>query len=271
LIDQQHNDEFESFLAGESELSDRYAELGHEQPPPEIDARILAEARRAAKLRKIRFGPRGGWLKPVALAATVLLSLSIVLNIIMEAPIRYEPAISESIEAEPATPARKALRATPEKPAGAPVRGQAMADDEMAETMPRSTGQITAAQKPLAEQPGVGRPGPGKDAALLIVAGYVAALDSGQADTKGFALMEKARRTQSAAERVAEPDTTTEDQRRADGNPGANLAANPDAMLLEIDRLSSGGAITEAHDRLDQFLHRFPDHPVSKKIRQLEQ
>ena len=41
---------------------------------------------------------------------------------------------------------------------------------------------------------------------------------------------------------------------------------NPDSLLRDIERL---GASAEASTLLDEFLARYPDHPVSVKIRQL--
>jgi hypothetical protein len=89
------DDDFEEYMDGGSSLSRRYGELGSESPPPEVDARILAEAERAAKIHSIKPAGAKRWMVPVALAATVVLSFSLVMTLVL-GPITPEKGVVES-------------------------------------------------------------------------------------------------------------------------------------------------------------------------------
>lgn len=74
----QHTDDkrLDEYLRGDSPLTRAYREVGREEPPASLDARILAEARGG------KAAPRGGkprWLMPLSLVATVVLAVGIVM------------------------------------------------------------------------------------------------------------------------------------------------------------------------------------------------
>lgn len=76
--------ELDDFLAGRGELSAAYrAAARGEHAPPELDAAILANARTAAQLpppfQRLHRRPR--WLRPVAVAATLVFSLGVMLSL----------------------------------------------------------------------------------------------------------------------------------------------------------------------------------------------
>lgn len=98
--------QFDEYLDGKSNLSEKYAELGDAGPPPELDAAILAEAKRASRMHS-HAEPTRRWVVPVSLAATVMICLSLALNVLREAPtgIETEQQIDALIPAEP-SPAR---------------------------------------------------------------------------------------------------------------------------------------------------------------------
>lgn len=76
---------FDDYLAGNSPVSRGYAALGGEGPSPELDAHILAQARRAAKVRSLPVARRKlNWRTPLALAATVIISFSLVMSVVRE-------------------------------------------------------------------------------------------------------------------------------------------------------------------------------------------
>jgi len=282
VTDQKQDKEFEAFLAGESELVDRYTELGREEPPPKLDAQILAEARNAAKVHRVEFGPRGGWLKPVALAATVLLSLSLVMNIVVDKPVRFEQVVTEStkIDIRPDVELEiEELRSLPEKKNMAPVlpaatvaRDRDMVVKEqalVARKLPAGSANDIPQLTQLAE-PGVRSID--RDAALLVVTQYFAAADSGpvESDMMERELIRKAERVQPAmpgsiaADRV----TAAADEHQPDDAFEHVPDDNTESLLRDIERLNASGASAEAGTLLDEFLTRYPDHPVSVKIRQ---
>lgn len=73
--------EFQAFLAGHGKLVSAYKDAIrdlNESAPPEVDAAILQQAKAAVAPPPRR---RPAWVAPMALAATLLLSLSVLLNI----------------------------------------------------------------------------------------------------------------------------------------------------------------------------------------------
>ena len=85
-IDKQDK-ELEQYLDGDTPPSRAYAELGEEMPPPELDAGILAAAEREVKVTGIN-AQRAPPFKAFAWAAIVVLSFSLVLNIIFDESVR---------------------------------------------------------------------------------------------------------------------------------------------------------------------------------------
>jgi hypothetical protein len=76
------DEEFEAFLARRSLLPRALAERENAEPPAEVDRRVLEEARAAVNAAPARKSFRTNrWPVPVALAATVLISLAIVVQL----------------------------------------------------------------------------------------------------------------------------------------------------------------------------------------------
>jgi hypothetical protein len=269
VTDQRDDKEFEAFLAGESELTDRYVELGREEPPPELDAYILAKARNAAKIHQAEFGPRGGWLKPVALAATVLLSFSVVMKTGVDTPTRFEQVSSTSMQ----KPARLNAEILV-KEAGAPEAQRKMENllisnglEEITVTLRKQSVEskdvslgVSAVRSEVSLTD--------RDAALSIVAEYVAAADSDRIEADAiesrFLPEEEQSRTAMPGSIAAEKFMSSVNEPEADDD----LWMDPELMLQEIERLNTGSSSAEAAMLLDEFLARYPDHPVSVNIRQ---
>ena len=83
------DDTLEEYLAGDSPLSRRYRESNDEAPPAEIDARIIAAAREQAgeppPVFPVPVPPRR-WFVPLSVAATVVLSFSLVMSLVFQTP-----------------------------------------------------------------------------------------------------------------------------------------------------------------------------------------
>ena len=71
-------------------VTSAYRELANEQAPAELDAKVLAMAAREARTR---YGWTRAWIRPVAWAATIALSLAFFLEIsqLDEAPVLPKP------------------------------------------------------------------------------------------------------------------------------------------------------------------------------------
>lgn len=88
-------------------VAEGYRALGREEPPPALDAAILAAARRR----------RSRWAVPVSIAAVVALAVGVVLRVQLEAPevterIAVEPKVMRA-PAAPAMPESRARAAPP--------------------------------------------------------------------------------------------------------------------------------------------------------------
>jgi hypothetical protein len=137
----KREDEFEAYLRNRLVLHDRDWNPEKLEPPEDLDDIVLTKARRAihpSPQMPVYRAPR--WALPVALAATVLLSLSVVLNVGLKGPQNPPPAAKRPVPEAPdsvqqapgsgpeaagsspsvasdAAPARDALNAPPMAPA----------------------------------------------------------------------------------------------------------------------------------------------------------
>ncbi len=98
----------DDYLRGDSPLSRVYRETGREEPPAHLDAAILAQAKAAVGTHRRK--PR--WFMPLSLAATVVLSVGVVLLMSREGvtPVPMEtpsptPDVPVSKPAAPMVPA----------------------------------------------------------------------------------------------------------------------------------------------------------------------
>ncbi|MDJ0748775.1 MAG: hypothetical protein QNJ11_04790 [Woeseiaceae bacterium] len=82
--------------ANNSELARAYRDLATESTPPELDDHVL---RMAARETRSRYGIARAWVRPVAWAATIGLSLAIMLEVAQIIPPGSEPELSPSSEA----------------------------------------------------------------------------------------------------------------------------------------------------------------------------
>lgn len=144
---EERDDELlEEYLRGDAELSRRYRHEAREEPSAALDARILAEARRAVtRERRVVHSPFARhWMVPASLAAVLVLSVAVVLLVPgpdsgLDAPVR--PA-ADAVEA-PAPGKAKQERTAPTRarqaePAAAPAPAEPasrlQADDAAGET-----------------------------------------------------------------------------------------------------------------------------------------
>lgn len=95
-----HIDDFEAYLRRRVPIDRRIASIDRPEPPPELDRIIIDRAREAIRSPApvpVFRAPR--WALPMGLAATILVSLSILLDVGMRGAIRkdaaYSPATAE--------------------------------------------------------------------------------------------------------------------------------------------------------------------------------
>ena len=142
-------------------VSQRYRELGREEPPGELDAGILAASRRAAETRLAPLVPPTGrrrWYFPVAAAAIIALAVAVTLQVERQQPDAESITPPPQSTAESRTDALEAKRdsapqaelrkAKPAEPpaASAPTPAARLAQDSQAqpESRVRSAAQAPA-------------------------------------------------------------------------------------------------------------------------------
>jgi hypothetical protein len=110
-------------------IVERYRALGRAEPPAELDATILAAARRAASSRP----GRRRWMLPVSIAAVVVLSVSVALQVQRERPgtadrLGAPPAAGKAVA--PAAPAAESNRVEAPAQAAAPAARMLQKSDQ---------------------------------------------------------------------------------------------------------------------------------------------
>ena len=248
--------ELQNYLDGKSDESRQYAQLGAEEPPPDVDARILAEAERAVKVRKLP-AHRAPPFKAFAWAAVVVLSFSLVLNILFR-----EPALDP-------LPATAPLARESDAPVIYAEREQA----EMGETV------VTArkSERKYAAQANEEVPPEQPAAAPLPASPGRLAASADDADTfvglagtaSGYAQDSVTGSLQVVTEYFEDDRKTAADTRQSLLESMSAPAEIEDDALRRILRLHEGGETATALHELSEFRERFPEHPVSVRLEEL--
>ena len=254
--------ELDEYMAGDSPLSRDYRALGREEPHPALDAQIRSAAAAAVKRRKAR-RPTLWWLRPAALAATVVLAVSVVLRsnvqptAVSQAPrpsgtpvvtVNLRRGVTDSQPAA-ASPAEPPALGVPE-PAPAIARQQAARPVDEAVTAPKANedlrdvpmavASVDAAPTAAAEAEQASPvPDPAVVArALAAIHARIDTADKGLSAGQGIGALRSATVGRDAA----------------------------DARLRAILALESSGKTDELPVALVQFVRDFPDDPVSALV-----
>ena len=241
------------------QVSRIYARASQGEPPPALDAAILAAAR-AAVAPAARPATRPWWRRlqaPLALAATLVLAIALTLTVDRNPPpdatlppatpaerpaARMEQALPDRSDtaarpaAAPASPTPTAPLATPA--AAPPHRAEPAAKSEAAAPALPAAPPATVAPSSAAAEAGA-RP-PGTPA--------LRSLEAGPAD-------------RTANERRKATEAPSEAARAAVVPPDA------EAWIAEIRALLRAGRNEEAAQRLREFRAAWPDHPLPADLR----
>jgi hypothetical protein len=126
-------------------LTERYRALGREEPPRELDARILAASRRATRSSG---GPRR-WALPLSIAALLVLSVSVTLQMQREPPGLAEQASAPAQAGKAVAPPTAAPVPTP------PAADEVMGAPALERGLKRSaTGAMAPQARPSPESSG---------------------------------------------------------------------------------------------------------------------
>ena len=240
------------------ELSRLYGQVSQAEPPPALDAAILAAAQAATAPQR----PHRPWWRrlqaPLALAATVVLAVVLSLSVDRNPPLDGEiPATTSGKERPPA--AEQAAPATrndteappPGAPAtGAPVRKETQRS-QAAPEKPASRANLQD-NAPLAAPTTAPSP-PAYNAAKSVPAAA--------ADTENTGIPANERR-KALAEPAAAP--ALEAKREA---AAALPQKSPEAWLEEIRSLRLQGRPAEAERSLREFRAAYPAYPLPEDLR----
>lgn len=264
-------EDIDEYLSGRSPVSKHYQMLGDDSPPPELDARILAKAERAATVRSlVKPNKNKRWTLPLAIAATVMLSFSLVMNIMIS-----ETEISESVRGISAdSPRRRASADEEPVPASAKTpalgrmeREMVAAPGEFAEL--KSELQVVTAVEPPA-QDSVAR---SKAAQNRPMSAAATPGDLGDMIEviRGYLKAEIPDRASGATNPMAETEIPTDQMSASPSLATMQMKdqyTTPEDQLVEILALYDSNQSEAADAAIRDFRAIFPDHPVSALLLQ---
>ena len=252
------------YLKGDSALSRLYRRDADEQPDTQIDARILAEARRAAapKRRVARSPFARHWAVPTSLAAVLALSVSVV--VLMPDP-TLEPPVERDRAAQPTLVPGAVSAPRPAEPVSLP--------DAASETERQAVGgrafDSLQRQSPDVDQRAdrpVGKSSEKREA----LAPERKSLAGGKAKSRQAApaagVAEQAA-SEAPSRSLSEP--MSETLPGPDPMPADDVQADPAAWLRFIETLLAGQNRAAAKGSLRAFLARYPDFSLPAALRPL--
>ncbi len=207
-------------------VSQRYRELGREEPPPELDAAILAASRRAAEVHPAPLvAPTGRrrWYFPVAAAAIIVLAAAVTFH--MD---RQQPEPDMPVAAAPAPEPAKTPVIKPSEVERKASRAEA----------PKRERRTDDARKPAAYG---FAPEPPAQPPAADVAREVASATQGSAGAPAARSEVRAARVMAQAE-------------------------SPERALERIAELRRQGRHEEADKALKEFRKRYPDYRIAEEM-----
>lgn len=266
-------------------LSRLYREHSQGEPPPGLDAAILARARQATitRVRKTNWWRR--FSAPLALTATVVLAVMLTLTMNRHPPEPQPPALAEEqppapVETRQATPPSSVVAEKPAAKAEAKVAApEAKAKPVTSAGMEESRPATIAGKKGVAAPrpapfPAESSP-PGKPAGSLVEPSAPEGSLTGGAATASPAMGDKARavRADRAGMIPAEPSAKTRSEESQSVGTALvmpkSAVAKPtsEAWIEEIRKLRREGRKAEAEQSLKEFRRAYPDYDLPRDLR----
>jgi hypothetical protein len=235
----------------EQKITQRYRELGREEPPRHVDDAILSAARRAVESRPAPLVVPTGrkrWYFPLAAAAVIVLAVAVTMHVEREQPDQEALVVTQEEKAKPAEavpPAQPAPKAAP---------AQKFTPDPKPQARPES-----AAAAPAAADQRM-RDADRLDAQRLAIERERLAQERARSEE-----MRRHSTTGAAASRPAPASRADEPAREA--AVLAKLAQqSPEQWLQGIDDLKRQGKHDEAEKQLAEFRKRYPDYRIPEAI-----
>lgn len=231
-------------------LTRSYRDLAREEPPPALDAAILAAARESVRPRA-----RNRWTGPVSIAAVLVLGLGIALRMQTEQPGIETSAPSSASSAEyPSAPSVDTAA-----PDAAVEETRPQAKDA---TAPALRARVQAVPLVESEKNVAATPAPALEA-LAKQRSDVPATEVARAEARPFA--------EAPAAAAASPAPMRAKREVAAGAVAQDSAVKPDAdervtELERIARLRRDGKDTEADKALEEFRRRNPGYRIPEAM-----
>jgi hypothetical protein len=269
MSESREDKQFAPYLDGKSDISREYAGLGDENPPPDIDALIRAEAERGLKISELQ-GKTRPPLKIFAWAAVVVLSCSLVLNILFDElpPTAIPAAMTTAIE-EQAFAGTAKSRESMSAPAAAIARQSPGSAGDALEKKAFYAARSRSAGAPTSELPEA-EAGVLEDrlvADFQSIAPQVAAAPVAEASIQSADAMAPGRTMDMAeldAALASVANWLESDADRARENaPDINSAAEAELQTLLRQYRDGNGDRADAAAALSAFRQRYPGHPLS--------
>jgi hypothetical protein len=246
-------DEFETFLKTRTVLPNGMSDDDKLEPSKALDAIVLKEAREAIRARqRLHRTPR--WAMPVALAATILLCLSIVLNVSLNTN-------------RPALNLRRMTAATEDKASPAPASPVSGGERREKVADGASPNEVILPEAKVVE-PRAPRPPVVAEAAAPAesLSPNGAAADSADAlanrsGTPAQALRE-ARSAAKAPQLADRGRTSARAQREARSAATSPHPQDPETWLQQIAALRAEGKTAQADAEMQRFRAAFPAYPA---------
>lgn len=256
MSDSEHDDDFEAYLKRRRPLHKGATPPDHLEPPPELDRIIIGNARQAIQgASHVRHYRAPKWALPVGLAATIVISSVVVLELGLRAkqPIpEQEPVETELVAEAPALDATSPAKAAADVAANS---GHKPAAKSPGRGAPKGVKRIRLPAIPTTPWPPLVTP----NTAPAAVADAAVQSDAEKARTR-LARVEVAasrlRDADAAAAQAASPDAA---------RPAAPARLDAATWLKQIEKLRSEGQTAEAERQLKLFREVYPAYPISNE------
>ncbi len=265
MSNSEQDDEFEDYLKRRVPIDKGPNQLEHLEPPPELDRIVIGKARKAIQgAAPIHLYRAPKWALPVGLAATILISFAILLDLGVrakrnDASLHAERSAAAETVASPRTPEVEHFSVAPA--ANATVTA---AEPEL--TLDRARTRLARAEKAAK------RARPELETAAASTTAGAAAMAAPMPSGSGSAASDNvegklapAAPGDSPAARMADGDARTSVAPPAQVEPAT--PSDPAAWLARIGKLRAAGHTAEAESEMKRFRATYPEYPLPKADR----
>lgn len=275
----RQDQEFEKYLQGKTDLSQRYADLPPVDLPDHLDAAILAEAHRAVNARPGARAKRR-WAVPLGLVASLIVAVLVGLQLpymLKDAELAQQPGREKAAAVAMDTSIAAPAPAVPDERKSSQVMGKANSGLATGAALPMAA-EAEAYAKPVVRDAPAARAiaEPPADAGRRLELRESAEAESGMALAKEKKASAAAGGDSSDAIAPRAPAAATmaapapAQQARALMQPLKDEASaaslSPQDWLARIQKLKQQGKLEEARKDLAAFKQRYPDYPVPEAI-----